>query len=299
MNLKLKRVGDKQRRIKKNLEFKGFSLLSGEDALMVCKPAPANSGINFIVKGKKVPALIDYIQPAEVHTTILSKNGVKVVTVEHLMAAIWGLGIDNLNIELDSEVVPAQDGSAEAFTKALLEVGVIEQGEGRQVIVFEGETEFRQPEFENRLAKFEPHDGGLKIVSTAPWPGPIGKHTIEFEDKQQSFAKDISWARTFLRSPIDLDNLAKWNGIRSVFKALPEDPHKSPIITFTETEFLTPLKKEDEPARHKVLDFIGDLALVGYRIYGKCTINEPGHRFTHQIAQEIRKAVVDKKNDKA
>jgi hypothetical protein len=84
------------------------------------------------------------------------------------------------------------------------------------------------------------------------------------------------------------NDLSKWNGIRTVYKALPEDPKDSPIITFTKDKFLTPLKAENEPATHKLVDTLGDLALVGYRIYGDMEIYVPGHKFTHKIAKEIR-----------
>ena len=257
---------------------------------MVCEPATGDSGIVFIYKDVSIPAISEYVKLMDVHTTALTKDGVDILTIEHFMAAIWGLGIDNLKITLSDNIVPAQDGSAEAFTKALIKAGIVEQTKYRKVIKVIEPFTILQPEFENRFAKFETSDK-LTIEGSAPFPSPIGEHTICFEDNPESFAKDISFARTFLRSPVDLKDLTKWNGIRSVFKALPEDPRKSPIITFTGSEFLTKLKRDDEPARHKMLDFIGDMALIGYRIHAKITINEPGHKFTHLIAQEIRNAL--------
>jgi len=290
MKLKLKQAEDRQRTIKNKFTFKGFSLFSGEDVKMVCEPAPEDSGIVFCYKDVCIPAVAEYVKLMDVHTTALTKDGVDILTIEHLMASIWGLGVDNLKITLSDNVVPAQDGSAEAFTKAILTAGIIEQNKFREIIEVMEPFTVLQPEFENRYAKFE-HSNKLIIEGTAPFPAPINEHTVRFEESPESFAKDISFARTFLRSPIDLKDLSKWNGIRSVFKALPEDPKKSPIITFTENEFLTPLKSEDEPARHKMLDLIGDLALIGYRIQSKLVINEPGHKFTHLIANEIRNAL--------
>lgn len=290
MRLKLKQTKEKQKTIKSSFNFKGFSFFSGQDVEMTCYPASEDTGIVFSYKGQDISAVAENVKLMDVHTTALTKNGVDIVTIEHLMAAIWGLGIDNLKITLSDGIVPAQDGSAEAFTKALQKNGVIEQSKQRKVIEVEEEFTILQPEFENRFAKFEPSDN-LEIESFAPFPSPIGEHTVMFDGKPDTFANEISWARTFLRSSIDLEDLTKWNGIRSVFKALPEDPKKSPIITFTESEFLTKLKKDDEPARHKMLDLIGDLALVGYRINAKLTINEPGHKFTHLIATKIRNAL--------
>lgn len=290
MKLNIQKSSEKQKTIKQKFDFKGFSLFSGEDVSMTCEPSKEDAGIVFCYKDVCIPAIAENVKLMDVHTTALSKDGVDILTIEHFMAAIWGLGIDNIKITLSHNVVPAQDGSAEGFVKALLENGIVEQVKTRKVITFVEEAIVTQPEFENRFAKFEPNDS-LVIESSAPFADPIGEHTVTFIDDPKSFSDDVSWARTFLRSPIDLDDLTKWNGIRSVFKALPEDPRKSPIVTFTEKEFLTPLKREDEPARHKLLDLIGDLALVGYRIYAKLTINEPGHKFTHLIAQEIRNSI--------
>lgn len=290
MKLKLIESTEKQKTIKKNFDYKGFSLFFGEKTSMTCKPGLENTGIIFCYKNVCIPAVVENVKLVDIHTTALTKGGVDILTIEHLMAAIWGLGIDNLKIILSGNVVPTQDGSAESFVKALLKAKIVDQKETRRIVIFEEPETITQPGFENRFAKFEPSDN-LTIKSSAPFAKPIGEHTIFFKDNQKAFSEDISWARTFLRSPIDLNDLSKWNGIRSVFKALPEDPKKSPIVTFTEKEFLTPLKKDDEPARHKLLDLIGDLALVGFRIHAKLTINEPGHRFTHLIAQEIRNAI--------
>ena len=288
MKLNIQQTGEKQRTINQKFDFKGFSLFSGEDVSMTCEPSKEDTGIVFCYKDVCIPAIAENVKLMDVHTTALTKDGVDILTIEHLMAAIWGLGIDNIKITLSNNVVPAQDGYARAFVKVLLENGVVEQEKTRKIVIFEEMAILTQPEFENRFAKFEPNDS-LVIESSAPFANPIGEHTVSYTDDLKSFSDDVSWARTFLRSQIDLNDLTKWNGIRSVFKALPEDPKKSPIITFTENEFLTPLKKDDEPARHKLLDLIGDLALVGYRIHAKLTINEPGHKFTHLIAQEIRK----------
>ena len=290
MKLRLIQTKDRQRTIKNRFSFKGFSFFSGEEVSMICEPGEVDTGIVFCHKDVCIPAIADNLKLMDVHTTALTKNGTDILTIEHLMSAIWGLGIDNLRIKLSSNIVPAQDGSAEAFTKVLLKAGIVEQEKFRKAIVFEESATVTQPEFENRYAKFEPFEK-LTIESSAPFPQPIGENTVKYNDNAEDFRKNICWARTFLRSPIDLNDLTKWNGIRSVFKALPEDPRKSPVITFTEKGFLTPLKKTDEPARHKMLDLIGDLALVGYRLQAKLSINEPGHKFTHLIAQKIRQAI--------
>jgi len=290
MNLILTNSIEKQKTIKKKFVFNGISLFSGKKISMTCEPCPENTGIIFYYNNVSIPAVAENIKTMDIHTTALSKNGVDILSIEHLMSAVWGLGIDNLKIILNSNVVPAKDGSAKPYIKAFLKVGIVNQKKFRRILIFEKPEIFTQPEFANRFAKFQPNDN-LEIKCSVPFPKPIGKHIIIYSDNSKEFIDDISWARTFLRSSIDLNDLTKWNSIRSIFKALPKDPHKSPIITFTEKEFLTPLKKIDEPARHKLLDLIGDLALIGYRIHTKISINEPGHKFTHLIAKKIRENV--------
>lgn len=294
MRVSLIQTINPQTTIKKAIKFNGYSLFSGELYSMKLEPSEVNTGINFYLYGVCIPALAEYIKQTDIHTTVLSKDGVDVSTVEHLLAAIWGLNIDNLKIVLTNSVIPAQDGSAEPYVKALLKTGVVKQNAFKKVVVISDSCALTQPEFPNRYAKFSPSPK-LHINCIAPFPQPIGEHTIVFEDDKDTFSKDISWARTFLRSPLDLQDLSKWQGIRSVFKSLPEDPRQSPIITFTEKEFLTPLKKNNEPARHKLLDLIGDLALVGYHLHANIEINEPGHKFTHLIAKEIRQSLTNTK----
>lgn len=287
MKLSLKKTVILQKTITDKLTFKGYSLFSSPQISMQLLPAKINTGIIFNVNGTKIPALVDFLNPIELHTTSLMKGKTKVVMIEHLLSAIYGLGIDNLEIKLDQEVIPAQDGSAQPFVQAIKKVGIKEQNGYRTVIDVKQKGNFSQSEFKGRKATLSPNSNGLVIELTAPFPAPINTYTVKYSEGDD-FEKNISWARTFLRSPLDLNNQTKWEDIRTVYRALPKNPTKSPIITFTENEFLTPLKAENEPAVHKMLDTIGDLTLVGYRINGYLKINVPGHKFTHKIAKEIR-----------
>lgn len=286
MKIELVQGSKKQHTISKEFTFEGQSLFSTSNISMKLLPSAVNTGIVFNVNGSKIPALSDNLKFTELHTTSLAKDGVEVMMIEHLMAAIYGLGIDNIEIQLEGKVIPAKDGSAASFTKALKEAGIVEQEELRTVIKINEGLNFEQPEFEGRKATLKPSED-LTIELTAPFPAPIGTHTVKYNESDD-FEKNVSWARTFLRSPLDLSDMSKWNGIRTVYKALPENPRQSPVITFTDTEFLTPLIAENEPATHKLLDTLGDLALVGYRIHGAFKIGVPGHKFTHLIAKEIR-----------
>ena len=288
--MEILRSKQKQKTIKKKIVFHGQSLFSTKDISMELLPADEDHGITFNVNGETIPATSDYLNTVELHTTSLSNGKESVIMVEHLLAAIYGLGIDNIEIRMNQSIVPTQDGSSQSYAIALNEAGTIEQNKYRNVITTQDTMEFEQPEFEGRKAYLKPLDNTFRLTVIAPFDKPIGTHKVQFKDGDD-FTKDISWARTFLRSPLDLNDLSKWNGIRSVYKALPDNPKDSPIITFTKDEFLTPLKKGNEPATHKLLDTLGDLCLVGYRIYGDLEIYVPGHKFTHQIAKEIREYI--------
>lgn len=289
MRLIIKRGKNKQKTIQKKANFSGVSLITGKIGQMKFIPAQEDTGIRFYLKGEYIPALAENIAPSNTHTTVITNGKRKLLMIEHLMAAVWGMGIDNLVIALGSSFVPAKGASAKAYVELIKKVGIVNQGKKRKVIEIKEEATFKQPPFKNRFAEFKPGEKELTIKSTAPWPKPVGEHTIKYKSNPSNFEKEISWARTFLRSPLDLNDLSKWESIRKKYKVLPKDPKKSPIITFDDQGFITPLRRKDEPARHKVLDLIGDLALVGYRIYGKCIVNEPGHSFSHEIANQLRK----------
>lgn len=293
MPISLTKSNSNQRTISKGFKFEGQSLFSTQPISMELVPAKEDTGIVFDVNGVEIPALADFLKTTELHTTTLSKNGVDVMMVEHLMAALYGMGIDNIRINLKSGVIPAKDASAESFAMALKTAGIIEQESARNVISVNEKIFFEQPEFKGRKATLSPSDSVFSINLTAPFPKPIGTYTVEYSENPDSFLNNVAWARTFLRSSLNLQNLAKWEGIRSVYKALPEDPKSSPVITFTDNEFLTPLKQVNEPATHKLLDTIGDLALVGYRIQGHFDIEVPGHKFTHLIAKELRRLLAN------
>ena len=288
--IKVLKSKQKQQTIKKKIVFHGQSLFSTENISMELLPADEDFGIRFNINGEIIPATSDYLNTVELHTTSLSNGKESVMMVEHLLAAIYGLGIDNIEIIMTQSIVPAQDGSSQPYAIALNDAGIIEQSKYRNVINTQDIIKFQQPEFDGRKAYLKPLDDSFRLTVIAPFEKPIGTYKVEFQDGD-NFTKDISWARTFLRSPLDLNDLSKWNEIRTVYKALPDDPKDSPIITFTKDKFLTPLKAENEPATHKLLDTLGDLALVGYRIYGHLEIYVPGHKFTHQIAKEIRESI--------
>jgi len=137
-----------------------------------------------------------------------------------------------------------------------------------------------------RYAIFKPADN-LSISATSVFNNIIGTQSFAHTWSPENYIKDISWARSFLNSPIESNGGEVWDRIRKGLRLLPEDPRQSPVITYTKTESLTPLKDDNEPARHKVLDFYGDISLIGLRIKAGITIYKPGHNFTREIVAAI------------
>ena len=138
------------------------------------------------------------------------------------------------------------------------------------------------------MIKFCPtQDDGLAIDVKIDFPDPIGKMHAEYRSEKTDYLKEISWARSFVASPLD-GNGDKWERIRQIFPILPEDPTESPLITYDKDGYLTPLREPDELAYHKLLDFLGDISLLGCRLSGKIEVHKPGHRFTTETIDKLK-----------
>ncbi len=282
---------DFQRTIKRKSVIKGNSpYIKG-----VCKieivPGDVNSGIVFTTKdGLRIPSLIEYAKNDDkVHTTSLISKNIEIKTVEHLLSAVWGLGIDNANIKMHSIHLPFLDASSKGYVEQINKAGLTNQGKLRKYIRVNKKVVFKENLTDAREAIFRP-SANITIKSTTSFNEPIGTKSVCFKWDETQYEKEISFARTFLRSPLDNEGKV-WDYVRKLFPYIPVDPHNSPIIVYDDKKFITPLYKEDEPARHKILDFIGDISLVGYRLLANIELNLPGHRFTRQIAREIRSEV--------
>jgi UDP-3-O-[3-hydroxymyristoyl] N-acetylglucosamine deacetylase len=285
-------MSNKQTTIKKAIDIIGYSMEQGEKCSAKVLSSKAGSGIVFVLSGGvMIPANPESIKIETDYTTSLVKGKYEIRTVEHLLSALWGLGIDNAKIELSGNSVPLLDGSSKSYCKLILAAGTKELSEERNVLKFENPYKYTYSKDSDRYIEFKPSDK-LKLVGMIDFPNLIGKQSFSHTWSPSNYYNDISWARTFMNSPLDDDN-AVWETVRKRIKMLPEDPAKSPMIVYKENHYITPLKKENEPIRHKLLDFYGDTSLLGKRIVADIYINKPGHEFNREIVLNLQKTFLN------
>lgn len=278
---------ESQTTIAKSATINGVSPYSGRNCSLTFKPTKTNTGIVFEVGGKNIPATYKFVKYSESnHTTTLKKGGVEIRTVEHLLSAIYGLGIDNISIKLSNSFIPMKTACAQEFADVLIKTGIKKLKAKRKYLCVNSVLHFNEKE-DDRYAVFKPANC-LKINSTTSFNNIIGTKKVNFQWTPKCYMEEVSWARSFLRTPLD-KNLEIWSDVRKTFKFLPKDPKESPIIVFSNEYFYTPLKTVDEPARHKILDFMGDIALLGIRIKSEIELFKPGHRFTRDIVRSLSK----------
>jgi len=279
--------GEFQKTVKNKLSISGGSPYTNEECIIDILPANENKGIRFVTQNQtEIASLISNAKDDnDVHTTSLIKDGEEIKTVEHLLSAIWGLGIDNAVVKMHTKHLPFLDASAKGYASEIVKIGLKNQKQLRRYIKVLNDQKFTETSNDDRYAIIKPSD--LTIIRcTTSFNNIVGTKTVNYEWNEDKYIDEISFARTFLRSPLD-DEGKVWTYVKKLFPFIPVDPQNSPIIVFDDKKFITPLQKEDEPARHKVLDFIGDISLLGYRLLAEIEVNLPGHRFTRQIVKEI------------
>jgi UDP-3-O-[3-hydroxymyristoyl] N-acetylglucosamine deacetylase len=280
---------ESQQTLKKEIVVEGISLHSGKDAQIRLIPAAENTGIVFyradLDKKVRITA-----EPASVvnlirNTTIGSKEikEARISTVEHLMAAIWGSGIDNLEIEVSGPEIPVIDGSAFPYYQELIKSGLKKQNAKRKVYKIE-ETIFAREE--DSYIAILPYEG-FKISYTLDYDHPvIGSSYFEFDAAKMDFAEEISKARTF--------------GFASEVERLHEQGlalggSLDNAVLVEETKTVNPLRFENEFVRHKILDVVGDMFLNG-RIRGHIMAVKSGHRLHVKLAEKIREKMLEEEN---
>jgi len=298
-------MGDRQKTLKKEVSLSGIGLHTGKNVNMTLKPAKENTGFIFVrtdLEGRPtVEANVNYVCSTE-RGTSLEKKGVSIHTTEHVLAALVGMDLDNVAIELDSSEPPILDGSSKCFIEAIESVGIEEQEAKREYFIVKEVINYVDPNSGSELTVI-PSDGyevtcmvdfGTKILGTQ---NASLKHISDFK-------KEISSARTFsflheLEMLLD-HGLIKGgdisNAIVYVDKELTPKTLEKLKVAFGKDEVsIRPngildnvtLEYPNEAARHKLLDVIGDLALIGAKIKGKVIANKPGHYVNSQFAKKL------------
>ena len=253
-----------QKTINKEIEIKGIGIHSGELSKLRLLPAPENTGIVFIKNNIEIPAKVDFAKSFDFSTTLENK-GEKVQTVEHLMAALYLLDIDNLYIKIEGDELPILDGSSKVFVEEIQKVGLKTQGKEKVFAVLIKEVIYGN---EDKYIHAVPSEIPV-FTYQAKYNNFIGRRSFSFNILKDSI-NDIAGARTycFFEEVQKLKELglAKGGSLENA-------------VVFKDETVLNPegLRYEDEPVRHKLLDLMGDLYLLGNPIIGEVTSVKGGH----------------------
>jgi len=274
----------KQQTLATSAELRGNGLHSGADVSMTIHPAATDSGIVFRrtdLEGEpEVPARVDQVSDVE-RGTVLMADGARVRTVEHLLAAVAAAGIDNAVIELDGEEPPAADGSAAPFSRLIEEAGIEEQD--AEASVWHCRSPLSVEEGDARYVVFP--DRRHVVSATIEFDHPlIGRQHGSFAIEPRAFASDVAPARTFGF----FDEAEK---LRAAGLALGAGVENTVVLTEDGLYEGIELRYADEFVRHKVLDLVGDLALLGVRIRAQIVAERPGHRGNIALARAIASQV--------
>jgi len=272
----------KQRTLKNAIHAKGVGLHSGEKVYFALKPAPVDTGIIFRRTDLGADAVIA-AKPENVGETLLCTtlvNGdVKVSTVEHLMSALAGLGIDNCCVELSSPEVPIMDGSAGPFVFLIQSAGIEEQAAAKKFIRIKQPVSVQEDE---KKASFLPFDG-FKITFEIDFDHPVFEDRIQetvVDFSSSSFIREVSRARTFGFMQ-DIEKL------RSMNLALGGSVHNAVVVDEFKVLNEGGLRYEDEFVKHKVLDAIGDLYIAGYSLIGEFRAFKSGHGLNNRLLRTL------------
>lgn len=299
----------KQKTLAGSFSLKSKGLHTGLELTVTMNPAPAGHGIKIQRIDLENKPIIDCIAENVHETTrgtVLSVGDVKCSTVEHGMAALVAAGIDNVLIEVNGPEFPILDGSAILYCKEIARVGIVEQDADKDVIVITEPIEVHD-EKTGSWMKIEPADR-FEVCGTIKFPGHVlGESCAEISD-MNTFCTEMASARTFVFvreiAPLlqmglikggDLDNAVviyevemPQEQLDALCEKVGAEHHDAKQMGYIQHR---PLTWENEPARHKVLDIIGDMALVGHPIQGRITSYKPGHTINNMFARKLRETI--------
>ena len=272
----------RQRTLKNVIRATGVGLHSGKTIYLTLRPAAPNTGIIFrrvdLDPVVEIKATASNVGETALSTTLI-EHGEKVSTVEHLLSAFAGLGIDNAYIELNAPEVPIMDGSAGPFVFLVQSAGIEEQAAAKQFIRIKKSVMFQEGD---KWAKFEPFDG-FKVSFTIDFKHPVFSsrpQQVEVDFSSTSFVREVSRARTFGFMK-DIEKLRENN------LALGGSMDNAIVVDDYRVVNEDGLRYEDEFVRHKVLDAIGDLYLLGHSLMGAFSGYKSGHEINNKLLREL------------
>ena len=272
-----------QKTIKNNVNFSGIALHSGHNVNVCIKPANANFGIVFkrvdLEKNNEVYPNFLNVTNTSLNTTIENQFGAKVSTIEHLMGALFGLGIDNAYVDVSAPEVPIMDGSAAPFVFLIQSAGIEEQDSAKKFIRIKRPVSVKDGD---KVASFSPFEG-FKVSFSLDFDHPVfHDHSLDvsLDFANTSFVKEVSRARTF-------GFMHEVEYLRSRGLARGGSVDNAIVVDNNRVLNKGGLRNELEFVNHKILDCMGDLYLAGYKIIGHLVCSQGGHSLTNKLLRKV------------
>ncbi len=270
-----------QKTIKRKIHIEGIGLHCGKKVSLNIYPANPNTGIIFkrvdIKNNNIILPNIFNVSNASFCTTITNENGVSVSTIEHLMGAFYGIGIDNALVEIDNQEVPILDGSAKIFVEEIIKAGIQTSDKPIKIIKIEKEIKFSS---DNKTISIKPSKLSLDIDFEIKYKNPLIKNQRNSIDVYKDDLSNIFNSRTFCLYE-DIEKL------RSLNLGLGGSLDNAIVVKDNQILNEEKLRNEKEFVNHKILDCMGDLFLSGYRIVGSIKCSQGGHKLTNQLLRKV------------
>ena len=297
----------KQKTLKESFSLSGKGLHTGLTLTVTFNPAPDNFGYKIQRTDLEGQPIVDAVADNVAATnrgTVIKKDDIIISTIEHAMAALYCQGIDNCLIQLNAPEIPILDGSALPWVKAIQQVGVVEQNEKRDIFRIMKKYEITDEASGVKLEIFP--DDHFSVTTFVDYPSPVLNNQYAVMNDIQDFADQVAAARTFVFvreiQPLLAANLIKGGDLDNAVVIYDKKVSQEELNNLAATigskapsaENLgyvqkRPLQWDNEPARHKLLDIIGDLALIGKYIQGRVIATRPGHGMNNKLARLVRK----------
>ena len=297
----------KQHTLKDSFTLSSVGLHTGLHVTATFHPAPENTGVRLrridLPNQPCYQALADYVSATE-RGTVLERGKWKVSTVEHALSALYALGVDNCLIDVDAPEMPILDGSARYFVKEIQRVGLVEQDAEQQVYVVKETIEYISEH--GHIMRIDPCDH-YELDVTIAFNSNLLREQHATLNRLEDYPKEVASARTFCFvreiEPLLRVGLIKGGDLKNALVIYETemsqegmdyfcDKMGQPHMDATKLGYLSPLNYLNEPARHKLLDVIGDVALLGLRLQGRISSYKPGHTFNTQCIRRLRNQIL-------
>lgn len=271
----------KQRTIAKSVEIVGIGLHKGVPVKMRLEPLDSDMGIIFYRsdEGVTIPLAIENVVDTKM-ATVIGKDGVIISTIEHLLSAVYAYGIDNLRVVLDNDEIPVLDGSSSGYCMLIDEAGIKELDASKKAIKIKKEVNVTTPE--GKRVSLKPSNHIIYDFSIDFEHPTIGKQDFHFDYSIDEYKENISRARTF-------GFLHEVQYLRSIGLALGGSMENAIVLDNQKVLNADGLRYTDEFVRHKILDAIGDMALLGYTLVGEYDAHAGSHHLNHLLTKELYK----------